>query len=129
MRLYLIEAALLGIFMISACTFGIALEHPSSPIRQAIDDAAVRRVLMGAAMGLTAIGLIYSPWGRRSGAHMNPATTLAFTRLGRVSARDAAGYVLLQFVGGTLGVVLMALLLGSRLADPPVNYAVTAPGP
>src|SRR5439155_15057334 len=71
----------------------------------------------------------YSPWGRRSGAHMNPATTLAFTRLGRVSARDAAGYVLLQFVGGTLGVVLMALLLGSRLADPRVNYAVTAPGP
>ena len=32
--------------------------------------------LMGLAMGLTAMALIYSPWGRRSGAHLNPAGTV-----------------------------------------------------
>ena len=37
-----------------------------------------RRAVMGVAMGTTAVGIIYSPWGRRSGAHINPSTTLTF---------------------------------------------------
>ena len=128
-REYLAEALGLGLFMVAACGFGTLLEHPHSPVRIAIADAATRRVLMGFAMGLTAIGLIYSPWGRRSGAHMNPAVTLAFARLGLVAPRDAAYYVLFQFIGGTLGVALMTWLLGPRLAHPSVNYVITAPGP
>src|SRR5262245_29506144 len=41
---YPIEAAGLGLFMVSACVFATLLEHPSSPVRQAIADAALRRV-------------------------------------------------------------------------------------
>ena len=59
---------------------------------------------MGIAMGLTAIALIYSPLGRRSGAHMNPAVTLTFLRLGKIAARDAVGYVAGQFAGAALGI-------------------------
>jgi aquaporin Z len=59
---YLIEASCLGVFMISACSFGTMGEHPSSPVRQVIVDGFFRRILMGCAMGLTAIGLIFSPW-------------------------------------------------------------------
>lgn len=33
---------------------------------------------MGIAMGLTAIAIIYSPWGKQSGAHINPVVTLTF---------------------------------------------------
>jgi aquaporin Z len=33
---------------------------------------------MGLAMGGTAIAIIYSPWGKQSGAHINPSTTIAF---------------------------------------------------
>jgi aquaporin Z len=75
---YLMEAALLGIFMISACAFVVLLEYPSSPIRLALPNADLRRLLVGLAMGATAVALIYSPWGMQSGAHFNPATTLAF---------------------------------------------------
>ena len=125
---YLVEALGLGLFMVSACAFATLLEHPSSPVHQAIASPVMRRVLMGLAMGLTAVGLIYSPWGKRSGAHMNPAVTLAFTRLGRVAPRDAACYIAFQFAGGALGMALMARLLEPRLADPRVNYVVTAPG-
>ena len=125
---YLMEALGLGIFMVSACAFGTLLEHPASPVRQAIADPNVRRALMGLAMGLTAIGLIYSPWGTRSGAHMNPAVTLAFARLGHVRRWDIVFYPLAQFAGGVLGVALMARLLGPLLAHPAVNFVVTKPG-
>jgi aquaporin Z len=79
-------------------------------------------------MALTAVAIIYSPWGRRSGAHMNPATTLAFSRLGKVEPEDALFYVLAQFAGGAAGLSLALGLLGRRLADPPVHYVATLPG-
>ena len=86
------------------------------------------RVLMGFAMGLTAVSIIYSPWGKRSGAHMNPAVTFTFWRLGKVESWDAFLYVLSQFVGGIGGVLLVHASLRSWVSHPSVNYAVTKPG-
>jgi aquaporin Z len=72
--------------------------------------------------------LIQSPWGKRSGAHMNPAITLAFLRLKRIHPWGALFFILAQSIGGTLG-VLVVVILGRRLfIDPPVRYAVTMPG-
>ncbi|HYE65590.1 MAG TPA: aquaporin [Pyrinomonadaceae bacterium] len=126
---YLIEAAGLGVFMISACAFATLLFHPASPLTGLIVDPIWRRVLMGAAMGLTAIAIVYSPWGKRSGAHINPSVTLAFFRLGKIEPWDALFYTLAQFAGGITGVILAALILGSLIADPSVNYVATVPGP
>jgi aquaporin Z len=125
---YLIEAALLGLFMISACGITVLLEHPLSPIRQTIPSGDLRRFLIGLAMGTTAILLIYSPWGKRSGAHFNPATTVTFFRLGKVPAHDAVGYIVAQFVGAAAGVFLAWELLGARLEDPATHFAATVPG-
>lgn len=125
---YAIEAALLGGFMVSACGFGALLWYPESAVAQAIDSEFLRRAVMGIAMGVTAVGLIYSPWGKRSGAHMNPAVTLTFLRLGKVAPRDAIFYVVFQCIGGALGVLLMVALLHEALSDRSVNYVVTAPG-
>jgi aquaporin Z len=127
-RAWAAEALAIGTFMASAMGFTVLLEHPASPVRQLLADATLRRAVMGAAMGLTAMALIYSPIGTLSGAHMNPAVTLAFVRLGRVGWRDAAAYVAAQCVGATLGTWAIATALGSLAADPAVNYAVTAPG-
>jgi aquaporin Z len=126
---YLIEAALLGLFMLSACSFAVLLDHPASPAYRAIPDPFMRRLLGGLAMGVTAIGLIYSPWGRRSGAHFNPAATLAFLRLRRIAPRDASWYMGAHFTGGLAGVLLAAALLGGALGHEKVRYAVTRPGP
>jgi aquaporin Z len=126
---YAIEAWALGTFMVSAAVFSTLFEYPGSPLHRAIADADIRRMLVGIAMGLTAIGLIHSPWGRRSGAHMNPAVTLTFLRLGKVRGADAAFYIAAQFIGGALGVLLSVAVLGDTFARPPVNYAATLPGP
>jgi len=125
---YLMEAAGLGIFMVSACLFATLLEFPGSPIHQTIPDAFSRRILMGMAMGLTAIGIIYSPWGKQSGAHLNPAVTLTFFRLGKVAPWDTFFYLTAQFVGGVAGTMMMAAVLGQHLSHPNVNYVATVPG-
>lgn len=125
---YLIEAAGLGIFMISAGLFATILEYPGSPLRQAISNPFLRRIPMGLAMGFTAVAIIYSPWGKRSGAHINPAVTLTFYRLGKIKPYDALFYILAQFAGGAAGVYLIAWLVGKPIADPAVNYVVTIPG-
>jgi aquaporin Z len=125
---YLIEAAGLGLFMISACVFGTLLGHPGSPVVRALPDPLLGRIAMGCAMGLTAIGLICCPWGQRSGAHFNPATTLTFWRLGKVNTPDAAGYVASQVLGGLAGVLIAAVALGPSLAHPSVRYVATIPG-
>jgi len=126
---YLMEAALLGTFMISACAFVVLLDYPASPVRLAVPDAGLRRLLIGLAMGATAVALIYSPWGMQSGAHFNPATTLTFYRLGKVRSRDALGYIGAQFAGAAAGVGIAWALLGPRLADPMTHFATTVPGP
>src|SRR3990172_3103912 len=125
---YLMEAAGLGIFMISACVFVVIVEHPASPVRQAISDPPLRRMLIGLAMGLTAIGIIYSPWGKQSGAHINPAVTLTFLRLGKVRPWDGLFYVIAQFTGGVAGIVVSAAILWPWIADAHVNYVATVPG-
>lgn len=126
---YLIEAAGLGVFMMSACVFTVILFHPSSPVVKDIASENVRRTLMGLAMGSTAIAITFSPLGKRSGAHINPAITLTFLRLGKVATSDAAFYTLFQFGGGVTGVVLAYLLMGEALAHKSVNFAITVPGP
>jgi aquaporin Z len=126
---YLIEGWALGTFMVAASLATCVLEYPGSPLNHLVDGAVARRCLIGIAMGLTAIALIYSPWGQRSGAHMNPAVTLTFLRLGKIAPTDAAFYIVAQFVGGALGVFFVAALWPAAMASPQVNFIATVPGP
>lgn len=123
-----LDGSLLALFMLSACLCVAAIQHPRSPIRARVANAAVRRGLIGVAMGLTAIGLIYSPIGQRSGAHMNPATTLAFTVLGKLRPIDAVSYIAAQFIGGLAGIGAARLLLGRVVTHDSVSWVATVPG-
>ena len=122
------EAASLGLFMIAAFTFGAILEHPGSPVRQTVSNPLSRRFLMGVAMGATAVAIIYSPWGKQSGAHINPSTTFTFYRLGKITRSDAFFYIVCQFTGGLAGAIVATSLFTDWAAHPSVNYVITAPG-
>jgi aquaporin Z len=126
---YLMEGAELGLFMVSAGLFGTLFEYPGSPVHRALPDPFVRHGLTGLAMGATAVAIIYSPWGKRSGAHFNPAVTLTFYRLGKVEPWDAVFYVMAQFAGALAGVLLAFAVLGAAFGMPPVSYVATLPGP
>ncbi len=125
---YLIEAFALGVFMISAGGFAVLIWAPGSPLAGRLGPPILERLWMGLAMGATAVSLIYSPWGQRSGAHMNPAVTLTFLRLGKIAPWDALFYILAQLTGGVAGLLAARQLIGSSLAAPPVAWVTTLPG-
>ncbi len=123
------EAALLGVFMLSASLFALLLEYPGSPVHRTLGSAFLRHALLGLGMGCVIAGIVYSPWGKRSGAHINPAVTLSFWRAGNIKAWDAFFYTLAQFAGACLTVLLLKFVVGTPYAHPKVMYVVTKPGP
>jgi aquaporin Z len=125
---YVIEAGGLGAFLLSACAFAALLEHPAARVAHALPSPLARRALMGLAMGITAVALIYSPLGKRSGAHLNPAVTATFYALGRVQPLDALGFVLAQFAGGALVMLAVRRFARGVVGHPTVNFVVTQPG-
>lgn len=126
-KIYCYEALALGLFMVSACGFGIILEHPDFWIKNNVESAIFRRFLMGCAMGLTAVLLIYSSFGKASGAHMNPAVTIANWHMDRMKSSDAFFYIIFQFIGGILGVLLFKIFFFEYISHPDINYVVTVP--
>jgi aquaporin Z len=125
---YLMEVGELGLYLFVACVVATLIGHPASIVRQSISSDVARRALMGVVMGATAIAIVISRWGKRSGGHFNPAITLTFYRLGKVEFWDAWLYVIAQFLGAIGGVALARYVLQGALAHDAVRYAVTVPG-
>lgn len=127
---YVAEAAGLAFFVSSAGLLTILLEHPSSPVRQSLAyNPVLRQGLLGVGLGLVLVIIIYNPWGKKSGAHINPAVTLGFWQLGKIRLPDAVWYVVAQLVGAIAAAQLLKLCLPDLYAHPAVKYTVTHPNP
>jgi len=127
-REYLMEATELGSLMLSTCIVGTLLYSADSPFNNLALSRGFSSALMGTAIAVTTFLIIRSPFGRRSGAHFNPAVTLAYLWLKRVHRWDALCYVAAHFVGAVLGVAIAHEILGVHLSSAPVRYLVTTPG-
>ncbi len=126
---YLMEAAGLACFVAVASTATTLLEYPGSPLHRAIESQLLRHGVLGLVLGGVIAAIVYSPWGQQSGAHINPAVTWGFYRLGKIKAWDAVFYTLAQFAGAVAAVQLMRVIIGEPYSHPDVNYVVTRPGP
>ena len=127
-REYLMEAAELCALMFCICLFGALIYSGASPLRPLALSRTVKSFLMGIAIAITTFLIIRSPFGRRTGAHFNPAITLAYFYLDRVHRWDTLYYVTSQFTGALVGVFVAHHILGEHLSAPPVCYVVTIPG-
>jgi aquaporin Z len=125
---YLMEAGEAGVYLFSACAVATLLWHPASPIARHLPGDAVRRMLMGLAMGATIMAIVLSPWGKQSGAHFNPAVTFTFYRLRKVALWDTVFYCGAQLSGAVGGVALASVVLHGAPAHQAVRYAATLPG-
>ena len=81
-----------------------------SPVVSFIPDSNLRRLITGIIFAGTATAIVYSPLGRRSGGHINPAVTLAFLRLGKISPKSAAIYIAVQVAGALTGAALVLVI-------------------
>ena len=122
------EAVELAVLMISICVTGALVYSRASPLRRFSLSMSESALLMGVIVAITTFLIIRSPYGRRTGAHLNPAITVAYLWLGRIHRWDALNYLVAQFAGALAGVLLAYEMLGSRLSAPPVQYVVTLPG-
>jgi aquaporin Z len=127
-REYLMEGTELASLMLSTCIVGTLLYSSDSPLNALELSPAFKSVLMGTAIAAMTFLIIRSPFGRRSGAHFNPAVTVAFLWLRRVHRWDALCYVLAHFAGAIIGVAVALEILGVNLSSAPVRYLVTTPG-
>jgi aquaporin Z len=125
---YLMEGTEIGSLTLSACFFATLIYSNDSPLNDIALARVVRSILMGMAIAITTFLIICSPFGRRSGAHINPAVTLAFLWLRRIHRWDAVCYVVAQFLGAVVGVLMAHEFLGERLSSVPIRYLATLPG-
>lgn len=98
------------------------------PIARNVDAVHLKVALVAVLAALTVLVLIVSPGGRRSGAHLNPAVTIALWQMRAFPARAVLPYVVAQLAGSIAGAGLARLLWGPAIAGPPVRFGVVAPG-
>jgi aquaporin Z len=95
-----------------------------SPAPVLLPNESARRLLTGFLFGLVGALVSVSPVGRISGAHLNPAVTLAFHAERKLGARDTLGYIVAQLLGGLLSILPLAVW-GSIGRS--VHYGATLP--
>ncbi len=96
-----------------------------SPMIQLVPSEGGRRLITGFLFGTTGALIAISPLGKESGAHINPAVTLAFWLMGKLSARIALGYTFAQLIGAVAG-ALPLLAWGTMGRS--IAFGATLPG-
>lgn len=103
-------------------TFALVFAGCGAVIADARYDAALGQVGIALVFGLVIMAMIYAV-GHLSGAHLNPAVTLAFVLTRHLPARDAAAYIAAQLTGAAIA----ALLLLAAWPDQPAALGATVP--
>lgn len=104
-------------------TFFLVLVAAGGPVVNAVSGGAIGRSAEVVAPGLMVMGIILF-MGATSGAHLNPAVTIAFAARGDFPWRRVPGYVVAQVAGALLACLLLAGLFGRVGA-----LGATEPGP
>jgi aquaporin Z len=90
-----------------------------------VPSESLRRVITGFLFGLTGCLITLSPVGKISGAHINPAVSIAFWLRGKMKTRIMIGYVCSQLIGAIIG--SLPLLFWEQQGQS-IRYGITLPG-
>ncbi len=103
-------------------TFALVFAGCGAIVASSVYDGALGTVGIGLVFGLIIMVMIYAT-GHLSGAHINPAVTVAFTLTRRFPAREAVAYIAAQLAGAVAG----ALVLLAVWPDQPAELGATVP--
>lgn len=94
-------------------TFALVFAGPGAAAVNVASGGGVSGVGIGMSFGLIVMAMIFA-LGHISGCHINPAITIAFRALGRISTAKAAGYILAQLVGAVLAGFAIIAVVGHQ---------------
>ena len=106
-----IGTALLLATVVGSGVMGVALAEGNDAVALLANAAATAAVLY----------VLIEVLGPVSGAHFNPAVTLAFRLRGEIGGREAAAYVAVQLIAAILGVLLAHLMFELPLLQPGIR--------
>jgi aquaporin Z len=101
-----IGTALLIFFGISVVIFNWG---EGSVVAKFIPSESARRLLTGFMFGTVGCLVTISPVGKISGAHINPAVTLAFWLRGKIKSVTMFSYIINQFIGAVIGTIALLI--------------------
>jgi glycerol uptake facilitator-like aquaporin len=102
--------------------------HPDSPVEDHLHATSARIAFVAVVTALVIVAVARSPLGRLSGAHLNPAVTIAFGLRGMVAPFELVAYPIAQVTGAVLGAVLAREAWGDAADLPHVARGVAQPG-
>ena len=103
-------------------TFALVFAGCGAIVANSVYEGALGTIGIGLVFGLIILVMVYAT-GHLSGAHINPAVTIAFTLTRHFPAREAAAYVAAQLVGAIAG----ALVLLVVWPEQPAQLGATVP--
>jgi aquaporin Z len=120
-------AELIGtaLLVLTGLSLVIVMFGTGSPVPGVVHSEGVRRLITGFLFGTMGALIALSAVGRISGAHINPAVTLAFLLMRKLDRPTAVGYVVAQMAGAVIG-ALPLLAWGSMGRS--VAFGATLPG-
>jgi aquaporin Z len=123
--LFLSEVIGTALLVLGGLTCVILMFGEGSPLPGLLPSVGLRSAITGFLFGTTGALIALSPVGTVSGAHINPAVTVAFWLAGKISWGTVRIYVVAQLVGAALG-ALPLLAFGNMGRS--VAFGATVPG-
>jgi glycerol uptake facilitator-like aquaporin len=108
-----VSAEFVGTALLAAAVVGSGIMAE----QLAAGNAAIALLANTIATGAVLVALILA-FGPISGAHFNPAVSVAAASQGELAARAAAAYAAAQFVGSVAGVISAHAMFGTALLTP-----------
>jgi aquaporin Z len=124
--LFLSELIGTALLVLVGLSLVILMFGAGTPLARLIPSEGLRRLVTGSLFGATGACIALSPVGQVSGAHINPAVTLAFRLMGKLDLPTTLGYVAAQLIGAVVG--SLPLLLWGAMGRS-VAFGATFPGP
>lgn len=124
-RLFCSEAIGTAVLVFGGLSVVVAMFGDGSPVRRIVPNELLRTALSAFLFGCVGTAVTLSRVGKESGAHINPAVTMGFWMMRKLDTRAAAGYIVAQLLGASLG-ALPLLAWGSMGRS--VAFGATIPG-
>jgi aquaporin Z len=116
-QMYAAELAGTALLVFIGLSIVIVMWGQGAPLASLPIPPDARRLLTGFLFGTVGASIAYSPIGRMSGAHINPAMTFAFWLEGKLRWRDASFYVLAQLIGAAFGSIALLVWGAAGASD------------